>query len=149
MSKLTPRHIPFLDNRGFSIYEIIAVVIILSVLLSLTIPEYTNLIRRGENQEAEQFLRAVWIAQQDFRLENGNFASNISQLDLDVNPLKNFVIFPQQQNIVCGGNSSNSLVHVHKVVNGDFEYEIVLLEDGRVSCFPCGTVCQRMGYDPF
>lgn len=139
----------FLSNRGFSVYEIIAVVIILSVLLSLTIPNYTNMIRRGENQEAEQFLRSVWIAQQDYKIENGVFAGNISQIDLDVDPLKNFVIFPQQQNIVCGGNTANSLVHVHKVVNGEFEYEIVLLEDGRISCFPCGTICQRMGYDPF
>ena len=149
MSKLTQRYFSRKANHGFSVYEIIAVVIILSVLLSLTVPNYTNLIRRGENQEAEQFLRAVWIAQKDYELENGSFAGNINQLDLDVTPLKNFIIFPQQQNIICGGNSANSLVHVHKVVNGEFEYEIVLLEDGRISCFPCGTVCQRMGYDPF
>lgn len=149
MSRVAHISFPLSENRGFSVYEIIAVVIILSVLLSLTIPNYTHLVRRGENQEAEQFLRAVWIAQKDFELENGNFAGNISLLDLDVTPLKNFVIFPQQQNIVCGGNTANSLTHVHKVVNGEFEYEIVLLEDGRISCFPCGTICQRMGYDPF
>ncbi|MGE0267849.1 MAG: hypothetical protein AB7S78_05285 [Candidatus Omnitrophota bacterium] len=139
----------FENTKGFSIYEIIAVVIILSVLLSLLVPNYSLQLRRGENQEAEQILRAIWVAEKEYQLDHGVFATNISQLDITIPTLQNFIIYPQQQNIICGANIVNSLAHMHKVVNGSFQYEIILISDGRISCFPCGGVCQKMGYDPF
>lgn len=137
------------NSTGFSIYEIIAVVIILSVLLSLIVPNYALQLRRGENQEAEQILQAIWVAEKEYQLEHGVFAANISQLDITIPTSQNFLMYPQQQNIICGANIVNSLAHMHKVVNGSFQYEIILINDGRISCFPCGGVCQKMGYDPF
>jgi len=141
--------LPLNNSRGFSIYEMIAVVIIISVLLSIIVPNYTLMVRRGENQEAEQVLRAIWLAQKDYQLDHGVFAGNLSQLAIDIPTLQNFIIYPQQQNIICGASIVNSLAHLHKVVNGSFQYEIILINDGRISCFPCGGDCQKMGYDPF
>ncbi|MBP9853427.1 MAG: type II secretion system protein [Candidatus Omnitrophica bacterium] len=139
----------FRNSAGFSLYEIMAVIVILSVLISLIIPNYSLALRRTENQEAEQVLRAIWIAQKDYQMENDVFASDGSQLDITIPSLKNFSssLIPAQAS--CGSSSSVALAQMQKMVNGTLEYEIVLLDDGRIFCTPCGGICRRMGYADF
>ena len=72
-------------NAGLSLIELLAVFFLLGILSSLALPELINRGRLAKQSEAKIYLSSLNRAQQAYRLERGNFATNLPQLGIDLN----------------------------------------------------------------
>lgn len=61
---------------GFTIFEILIALLIISVVAAIAIPSYIRTIESAKAKEAISTLRAIYAAQQAYRLRNGNFYPN-------------------------------------------------------------------------
>ena len=61
------------NDKGFTLMEIMAVVIIVGILSSFAIPNYTRAIERAHRRDATANLTSIHSANQIFRSERGEF----------------------------------------------------------------------------
>ena len=69
---------------GFTLLELLIVILIIGVLATLAVPRYINFIERSRAAEAVQVLNAIKSAQLAYRLEHGTFAGTLPDLDVEV-----------------------------------------------------------------
>ena len=61
----------FMENKGFSLVELIVVIAIMAILVGVAVPVYTSYIDKAEKAVDEQYLSEVVYAAQLFAAENG------------------------------------------------------------------------------
>jgi prepilin-type N-terminal cleavage/methylation domain-containing protein len=69
-------------KRGFTLIEVLIVVIILGILATLAIPQFTNMVRRARLAEAWTGLGAVRTAQAIQEMETGDYTSSLAVLGI-------------------------------------------------------------------
>jgi prepilin-type N-terminal cleavage/methylation domain-containing protein len=67
-------------KRGFTLLELIVVIIILGVLATLGFTQYTKVIEKGRTSEAKMILGSIRTAQEAYNLEHGTYAANLDAL---------------------------------------------------------------------
>lgn len=65
-------------NKGFTLIEILIVLIIIGILATLAIPQFQSMAEKARKAEALTNLSAIYTAQQVYRLENGNYADVVA-----------------------------------------------------------------------
>ena len=70
-------------KKGFTLIEVLIVVIILGILATLSVPQFTRMIKRARMSEAWAGLGAVRTAQSVYYMEMSNYAGVITDLDCD------------------------------------------------------------------
>ena len=73
-----------MKTKGFTLIEILMVVVIIGVLASLVLPRYFGQTERAVVGEAVAHLSAIRQAEEAFRLENGSYTQDLDLLDIDV-----------------------------------------------------------------
>jgi type IV pilus assembly protein PilA len=68
------------NNLGFTLIELIVVVIILGVLSAMALPALFSQVGRAREAEGKQILSAIGFAQQGYFFENAVFANNYADL---------------------------------------------------------------------
>jgi len=80
------------DNSGFTIIELMIVVVIVAILLAIAYPSYINYVRKATRGEAQQLLMNWAINQEIFRSNNTSYAPDTSTaLPKPVHPDNKFV----------------------------------------------------------
>ena len=118
-----------LKKFGFTLIEIIIVVIILGVLGGIAMPRYTGMIERHRAQEGIQTLVVFLNAQRKYQLENGgNFAgqAQIAQLDIAAVPTRYF----------NAPTIDTSTKVVAKITRSDGSYTLTIDDQGQIYCLP-------------
>ena len=69
---------------GFTLLELLVVVIIIAILAAIALPQYLRTAERARSAEALQVLAAIRAAQHRYRVENGAYAAALGDLDIDV-----------------------------------------------------------------
>ena len=72
------------SNAGFTLIELLVVIIIVGILSAIALPTFLDQAGKARESEAKTNLGALNRGQQAYRLENGEFASNISDLDVGI-----------------------------------------------------------------
>ncbi|ACV35529.1 type IV pilin protein [Accumulibacter sp.] len=62
-------------NSGFTLIEVLIVVAILGILMSIAVPAYSEYIRRAHRAAAQQFLLDVAQRQEQYLLDNRQYAT--------------------------------------------------------------------------
>jgi len=70
-------------NSGFTIVELVVVLVIIGILSGLAIPQYIKTVERSRQSEALTNLAAIRGAQMRYYLENANYTNNFGSLDID------------------------------------------------------------------
>jgi len=70
-------------RRGFTLIEVLIVVIILGILATLSVPQFTRIIGRARMAEAWAGLGAMRTAQSVYKMDTGVYATAIDDLDVD------------------------------------------------------------------
>jgi len=65
-----------LTQKGFTVIEILVVLIILGILFSIAIPGYYSAISNSQAQAVEHNLMAIAAAQQKYNEDHGNYFSS-------------------------------------------------------------------------
>ncbi|MEE4311616.1 MAG: prepilin-type N-terminal cleavage/methylation domain-containing protein [candidate division KSB1 bacterium] len=68
------------NEDGFSLTELLVVVVIIGILSALAIPKFTNVTTRAKTTEAKLMLRQVYNLQMGYYLENDMYSSDLVSL---------------------------------------------------------------------
>lgn len=60
-------------KRGFTLVEILIVLVIIGILAGLAIPKYVGATSKAKQVEAKQLLRQIYTMEQSYRLEHDTF----------------------------------------------------------------------------
>ena len=66
--------------RGFSLIEIMTVVVIIGILVAIAVPSYQNYLRKGRRAAAQSYLMEVTNAQQQYLMDARAYAPNVATL---------------------------------------------------------------------
>lgn len=71
-------------NGGFTLIELLVVVLIIGILAAVAVPQYQKAVAKTQVVQAIVTLKAITDAQEMYYLANGEYASEINDLDIDV-----------------------------------------------------------------
>lgn len=129
------------NNRGFTMTEIVVSIIILGILVSMALPRYTFVAEKMRSGEAISILDALKNAQIRYRYETGAFTSNINDLDLSL-PIPSSFSFPSVAN-------TDPIALIQRNDPNTYHYILGINEDGTITCDINGSppdTCTKLGF---
>jgi type IV pilus assembly protein PilA len=101
-------------DSGFTLIEMLVVVVIIGVLVAIAIPMYSNYRKGAENKSAESDVRAAISAVEQFYTDNGNaYPANVT--GTKGNPLTFAAIGPNGTAQTVNVSANNTLYYRNKV----------------------------------
>ncbi|HET7233986.1 MAG TPA: prepilin-type N-terminal cleavage/methylation domain-containing protein [Longimicrobium sp.] len=68
------------NSKGFTLIELMIVVVIIGILAALAIPRFTQASARAKEKEADGILKQVYTLQQTYYANNGTYAADFTTL---------------------------------------------------------------------
>lgn len=76
------------DNRGFTLTELLVVIVIIGILAALTIPKFLNVTTSAKMTEAKLMLKQLYNLQRAYYLENDAYSPDLQALNFEQEKLK-------------------------------------------------------------
>jgi prepilin-type N-terminal cleavage/methylation domain-containing protein len=77
-------------NSGFTLIEMLVVVLIIGILSSVALPQYKKAVQKARATEAIQAGKSWGVAQRVYELEYGHYTSDLNELSVKIPDLKHF-----------------------------------------------------------
>ena len=75
-------------QKGFTLTELLVVIVIVGILASLTLPRFLNVTTKAKTTEAKLMLKHLFSLQKAYYLENDAFAKTLIDIGFEQEPLK-------------------------------------------------------------
>ncbi len=125
-----PENSSNLINKGFTLVEIIIVIIILGILAAVALPNYIGNKERFTAGEGIQTLTTLLLSQKRYALENSdNYTSQLTDLDVVI-PSSTYFNTP---------SVSSSASAVASITRNTGAYTLSISDTGTISCD--GAIC--------
>ncbi len=98
------------NNKGFTLIELMIVVVIIGILAALAIPRFMTASTRSKQAECQQILKQIYTMQHTYRQANGTYGDDAITVAAN-----------------AGGNFTEIGVEVQ--TNNRYEYEIVAAQN--------------------
>ena len=90
MNKIYQKTLPAGKNAGFTLIELLVVVLIIGILAAVALPKYQVAVEKARAAEPLSVLKTLRDAQEIYYMANGEYATDLSLLDVEVPESKNF-----------------------------------------------------------
>ncbi|MCP4582724.1 MAG: prepilin-type N-terminal cleavage/methylation domain-containing protein [candidate division Zixibacteria bacterium] len=71
----------FRNRKGFTLVEILIVVVMLAILFAIAVPIYISYVASARSAEAQEAINAIKAAAKVFQARNGQWPNNVQQMD--------------------------------------------------------------------
>ncbi|MBD2089458.1 type IV pilin-like G/H family protein [Microcoleus sp. FACHB-1515] len=125
-------------DKGFTLIELLVVIIIIGILAAIALPSFLNQAAKAKMTEAKTTIGAVNRAQQAYRIENPEFATNFTNLEIGLPTAT------QDYTYTLTADAGNSAKIVSSTVAGDkslknFSGGVFVTDQGLTSVAACQT----------
>ncbi|MDP8266736.1 MAG: prepilin-type N-terminal cleavage/methylation domain-containing protein [Candidatus Aceula meridiana] len=132
----------FPKKSGFTLMEVIIVIIIAGILASVAIPRYSGAIEKSRAAEGAYILGTLLGAQERYNLENSSYADDPALLDVTIPTPRNFND-PSVSSNCC--NTDDTVCA--SIVRGGALYTLSIQCDGDIVCLNAEVgACGSAGY---
>ena len=76
------------NKKGFTLVELLVVVIIIGVLSAIALPQYFKALDKARFVQVQTFVESLVRAEESYFLLNGEYTTNINALDVDIPNIK-------------------------------------------------------------
>ena len=127
-------------KQGYTLAEVLVVIVIIGVLASLSIPRLTVAIERTRAAEGIHILEALLQAQKMYYADHGKYSNSYTDLDVEIPPSKNFSDISSES-----VSEHNPLV---TVTRNDGSYSLTIDENGTIGCLnnTADDICTKIGH---
>ena len=119
-------------RKGFTLIEVIIVVIVVGIVASIAIPKMTTVVERMRAAEGVQILTTLLGAQNRFRQENNGFTNVMANLDVVISNSRNFTNPPTV--LVPATEATDPVATVTRLRGATNLYRLGILSNGTVGC---------------
>ena len=115
MSKIYQKPYPAGKNAGFTLIELLVVVLIIGILAAVALPKYQLAVAKSRAAAFMPPIRSVADANTRYYMANGEYATDFTQLDIDLPPggtlssSQNIMTYDNRKIFLCGEACSYSV----------------------------------------
>lgn len=134
------------SRSGFSLMEIIIVILIISVLAAVGFPRYRLTVERTRAAEGVQILTALYNAQKAYFFENDSYTTNMDDLDISFDiDSQNFGAIDSTN--LADGSGDGRVAELTRT-GGPFTYTLYITNVGTIDCENpgAGITCAQLGF---
>jgi len=99
----------FRNPKGFTLVEILIVVVMLAILFAIAVPIYTRYVAQARAAEAQEAINAIKSAANVWHARYGNWPTSVQQLQQGQLDFEDITLERWNFNIVAGGQGINQI----------------------------------------
>lgn len=132
-------------KRGFTLLELIVVIIIVGILASIAVPTYFRAVERGRSGEGLSLLGVLRSAQMRYYAQHGALTDNTTLLDVGYTTSKYFTFAVSNPEFAGDAIIANATRNEFERPIGYDDYVLSINVDGNITCTD-SDACRRLGY---
>jgi len=110
------------NNKAFTLIELLVVVLIIGILAAVALPQYQKAVEKSRATQAFTLLKSLAQAQQAYFLANGEYASNLDDLDVDLSAWTGNTKWMTYSGITYTKSNADWSLQMYRISNQDTLY---------------------------